>query len=100
VTKGYYSLTIKAVALAAGLGLGLLFLHTQLAQILCGQPLQDRIVDVIVAESAAYRSSPKPRRPIGDPTRLVHVDEPPAGASEAEAHAFYEEQRRTLFGTL
>jgi len=35
-----------------------------------------------------------------DPTRLVHVDEPPAGASEAEAHAFYEEQRRMLFGSL
>jgi len=35
-----------------------------------------------------------------DPTRLVHVDEPPAGASQAEAHAFYEEQRRMLFGSL
>jgi hypothetical protein len=47
------------VALAAGLGLGLLFLHTQLAQILCGQPLQDRIVDVIVAESRRVSFEPQ-----------------------------------------
>ena len=59
MTKGYYSLTIKAVALAAGLGLGLLFLHTQLAQILRGQPLQDRIVDVIVAESRRVSFEPQ-----------------------------------------
>jgi hypothetical protein len=64
------------------------------------QPLQDRIVDVIVAESRRVSFEPQAAQPTGDPTRLVHVDEPPAGASEAEAHAFYEEQRRTLFGTL
>lgn len=35
-----------------------------------------------------------------DPTRPVHVDEPPAGASEAQAQAFYQEQQKTLFGSL
>jgi hypothetical protein len=32
---------------------------TQLAQILCGQPLQDRIVDVIVAESRRVSFEPQ-----------------------------------------
>jgi hypothetical protein len=34
-----------------------------------------------------------------DPTRPVHLDKPPAGASRAEGHAFYGAQRTRLFGS-
>jgi hypothetical protein len=33
-----------------------------------------------------------------DPSRPAHLDEPPARASQAEVHAFYEEQRLRMFG--
>jgi hypothetical protein len=38
----------------------------QLAEILGGQPPQDRIVDVIVAESCGVLFEPQPAQPIGD----------------------------------